>query len=192
MNLIANNISRGVLVILLIVPSLPLKAQWDQFQYQRSLSGIEDTWHRIDLPNEIFSKLKPDYADIRIMGINAKGDTIEAPYVLEHPIVNPVVEQSPFKLLNQSRKGGLFYITLESPKQQEINRIHLNLGDQNFDWEVQLEGSQDQQEWFSLLKDYRILSVANGHSDYSFTTLHFPNAQYRYYRLIFPSKKRCV
>lgn len=54
---------------------------------------------------------------------------------------------------------------------------------ENFDWKVTLEGSNDNKEWFSILTDYRILSIKNNGTDYQFTKLNFPDSKYQYFRI---------
>jgi hypothetical protein len=53
-----------------------------------------------------------------------------------------------------------------------------------------LEGSQNQQQWFQILDNYRILSIRNKQTDYQFTKVNFPNSKYRYFRLLIKSNKK--
>lgn len=57
--------------------------QVNQYRYKRELPGIKDQWHKIIIPQEMFGKVLPDLSDIRIFGIKANKDTIEAPYILQ-------------------------------------------------------------------------------------------------------------
>jgi hypothetical protein len=66
----------------------------------------------------------------------------------------------------------------------------LNFINGNFDWHVNLEGSQNQGEWYTIIEDYRILSIQNEMINYSFTTLKIPDSHYKYYRLSVPSNER--
>ena len=47
-----------------------------------------------------------------------------------------------------------------------------------------MEGSQNQQNWFTIKDDYRIVSIKNESTNYQFSNIHFPNAKYPYYRLL--------
>lgn len=69
---------------LLIFGSSFVLAQQSQYKFSRSLEGISEEWHRISLPAELFEKLGDDFYDIRIKGITAANDTIEAPYILKY------------------------------------------------------------------------------------------------------------
>ena len=56
--------------------------QMKDLKYKRELKGIQDQWHSITIPNEMYGKISQDLSDIRIYGIKANKDTIEASYVL--------------------------------------------------------------------------------------------------------------
>jgi hypothetical protein len=70
-----------------------------------------------------------------------------------------------------------------------VKEIELNFEQKNFDLRIQLQGSQDLIEWYTLLQDYRILSILNTATDYRFTRLLFPEASFRYFRIVIPSEK---
>ncbi len=71
-----------------------------------------------------------------------------------------------------------------------VNEIKVDFKQQNFDWRLNLEGSQNQNEWYSILDHYRILSIKNALTDFKFTTLSLPTAKYKYYRLHFNSEEK--
>ena len=66
--------------------------------------------------------------------------------------------------------------------------MNLDFKQSNFDWQIDLEGSQNQQEWFTIAENYRIISIQNQWTNYKFTKLVFPNTKYRYFRLLVKSK----
>ena len=144
---------------------------------------MTDQWHRVELPNEVFGKVTSDLSDIRILGITEAQDTVEAPYILQRASEETISQEVPFTIINTTHNAQGYYYTLALPTNQPINRLHLDVAQANFDWKVTLEGSQDQQEWFTLVEDYRIVSVRNALTNYQFTTVLFPSARYRYFRL---------
>ena len=158
-------------------------AQTGSFSYQRPLRGVAEQWHKIELPNEIFGKVSPALSDIRILGITAEQDTVEVPYLLQQVSAKTSTQAVAFTIINTTHRQQSYYYTLALAAPAPINRLYLNVAQENFDWRITLEGSQDQQEWFTIVEDYRILSVKNALTDYRFTTVTFPSAQYRYYRL---------
>ena len=154
------------------------------YSYQRELLGIETQWHKLILPNEIFEKTKIDLSDIRIIGVSANKDTLEAPYILQLASDKVTQVAASFKLINQTKNNTGSYFTFEIPVEGAINQIQLDFKPLNFDWKITLEGSQNQQEWFSILKDYRILSINTPDTNFNYTTLNFPTAKYPYFRLL--------
>ncbi len=178
------------MVLLLLLCSTLCFGQWEGYKYQRQLEGVSSSWHSVPLPNDIFSRLNPDLSDLRIWGIAAGGDTLEMPYLLQNSEAKTVVRELPFRLINQSSKNENYFYTLELPEERALNEIQLQFGNPNFDWRVKLEGSHRQGEWFTILDNYRILSVENAYTDYSFTTLRFSTIRYKYLRLQISSDKK--
>lgn len=166
--------------------------QMEGYHYQRELEGITEQWHTIVLPDAIFGKVSSDLSDIRIFGVSANNDTIEAPYVLQVAAEKVANDAVAFKRLNTAHNQAGYYFTFEVPTAAAINQIHLDFEQPNFDWRLQLEGSQDQNEWFTIVKDYRILSIKNDNTDYQFTNINFPQAKYRYLRVLIASKEAPV
>lgn len=178
-----------ILTILLICLQTSLFAQIQEYGFQRELTGIEEEWHAVTIPSEMFSHLKQDLSDVRIYGISEENDTIEAPYILK--IHGPKVDQTivDFKLINTSSTQNGYYYTFEIPTKVSINAIKLQFNRTNFDWKIHLEGSQNQREWYTIKDDYRILSIKNEQTDYKYTTLSLPDSKYAYYRVHIKSKK---
>lgn len=65
----------------------------------------------------------------------------------------------------------------------------LNFHADNFDRKIDLEGSNNQNEWFTILKNYRILSIKNELTNYQFSTLKFSESNFKYYRLLVPKEQ---
>lgn len=162
--------------------------QMNKYGFKRELPGINAQWHKIILPNKIFSKVKADLSDIRIFGINTSHDTIEAPYVLRESKETTIEKVAAFSIINQSKNGKGYHYTLALNTTEPINQIELAFKQLNFDWRISLEGSLLQNEWFSILEDYRILSIHNGQTDFHFTSLLFPKSNYTFYRLLIKTK----
>jgi hypothetical protein len=156
--------------------------QLDTYSEKIPLTGVSDSWHTITLPDTVFSKVNDEFSDIRIYGITEK-DTIEAPFVLQTSGATGTENEIKFELVNQSFNAKGFYFTYQIPVDESINKIALDFKNTNFDWKVQLEGSQNQNEWFTILEDYRILSIQNTETNYRFTDLIFPDSKFKYFRL---------
>lgn len=175
---------------LLLLPFGYGHAQMEQYSHKCEIIGITEQWHKIALPDNVFGKVNNDLSDIRIFGIRANGDTVEAPYVL-NVLTNKIADNEiTFNTLNASHNPKGYFFTFEVPSEEAVNQINLQFEQQNFDWLVQLQGSQNQQEWFTILDEYRILSIKNPSTDFKFTTLSFPSSKYRFFRILINSKKK--
>ncbi|BAX78670.1 DUF3999 family protein [Labilibaculum antarcticum] len=165
-------------------------AQKNDFNYKREIIGITGQWHKLELSNEIIAKISPNLEDLRIIGISKQNDTLEAPYILHSTEDVRKYTDVDFKLLNQSRNKNGYYFTFKVPTSNSINEIQLNFEQKNFDWKITLEGSQNQQDWYTLIEDYRILSIINKQTNYQFTKLDFPTANYSFYRIVISSEEK--
>lgn len=164
--------------------------QMEDYTYTRELKGVSEQWHKITLPDAMYADIQTHWNDIRIFGITSKGDTIEAPYLHRELTETVSKEEVNFELINQSRSDKGYYFTFKLPVKKPINQIQLDFKNRNFDWQVSLEGSQNQSEWFTILDKYRILSIKNELTDYQFTKLQFPDAKYTYFRVFVKSDKQ--
>jgi len=177
-----------ILVLMLLCFSSYGKMQ--EYNYKQELKGVSEQWHNIVLPNNVFGKVTQNLADIRIFGILTNNDTIEFPYLLrlkKEKVFNKAVD---FKMLNSSYNQKGYYFTFEVSATESINQIKLKFKQQNFDWRLKLEGSQNQKEWFTVAEDYRILSIRNETINFQFTNLALPNLKYRYFRMLIDSKEK--
>jgi hypothetical protein len=166
--------------------------QMSEYHYKIGLTGVKNDWHRIALPNSVFEELDTSLNDIRIFGITSRNDTLEVPYLLKiksEEIKNTTVS---FRKINESFNASGHFFTFEIPSETPINLIKLDFEQQNFDWQVLLEGSQDNKEWFTISKDYRILSINNDLSSYQFSRISFPDSKYRYYRVFIETKDKPI
>ncbi len=175
---------------LTMLASFQLKAQVWNYTYKCPLTGVQNQWHRIILPDDLYEKISPAFSDIRILGIKQNGDSIEAPYILQNSQTKQAEINISFKLINRVSAGDGYFYTFELPADTVINSIQLHFNDQSFDWKINLEAGHDQQQWYSLLKDYRITAIKNQEVDFRFSKLIFPPAYYRFFRLYIPSRQQ--
>ncbi len=161
--------------------------QIDEFSYKRKVSTINDEWHRVELPNSIFSKIASNFSDIRCFGITATNDTVEAAYFINLKEEEITTNEIQYELLNVVKNENGYYYTFKIPTSQAINEIELDFGLNDYDWKVKLEASQNQFNWFTVVEDYRILSISTQKMDYNFSRVTFPKTEFRYFRLFIPS-----
>ncbi len=157
--------------------------QMNEYSFKRNISEPKENWHKIVLPDEIFSKISSSLNDIRIYGITDNTDTIEAPYILNELKASTIVKNIPFKLINSSNRDNGYFFTFETNSDEIINQINLNFGKDNFDWLIKLEGSQNLTDWYTIKENCRILSIRNSQANYKYTNLVFPDSKFLYYRI---------
>jgi hypothetical protein len=178
------------LTFLLLLFCTLVYGQVADYSYRRALTGVMNQWHSIVLPNEIFGKLDQNLSDIRIFGVLEDKDTLEVPYILRLVTEKLSSKEQSFHLINQSKNEKGYYYTYELGQNSSVNEILLDFKQENFDWKVNVEGSQNQQDWFSIIDNYRILSINNSQTNYKFTTITFPDAKFRYIRVQIISQKQ--
>ncbi len=164
------------------------QAQIEPYTYRREITGIQESWHRISLPDEIFEKIQNSCNDLRIFGFDENQDTLEIPYFLKIYEERLIQNEKNLNILNHSSDKYGYYFTFEIKDTQPINQLFLEFAQDNFDWLASLDGSQDQKSWFRVLKNYRITSIKNEQTSFHFTKLNFPSAQYRYFRVLLSTK----
>jgi hypothetical protein len=160
-----------------------------QFNYKRKLQAVEkEDWRSVTLPSNIFSKINKDYSDLRIYQINGD-DTLEIPFLVK--VKNDEIKESTIELpvLNKSKKDGKLFLTFQLKRNEGVNYLNLDFEERNFDGYVKLEGSQDQEEWFEIVNNQRILSIQNEMVDFMTTTLNFPLTNYKFLRASIKANK---
>ncbi len=178
------------MIACLLLASMSVSAQMNDYHYKRELSGNSEQWHKIILPDDFYGKVLPGLTDVRIYGITPNHDTIEAPYILRLTSESTTEKEVVFRLINTSFDKNGYYFTFAVPSNEPVNQIHLHFRQQNFDWQVRLEGGFNQSDWQTITDHYRILSIKNESTDFQFTRLVFPNAKYRYFRLMISGKEK--
>lgn len=159
----------------------------EDFLFRRKIELKSDAhhWHYFQIPDELYEKSTPDFSDVRIYRINKK-DTLEVPYlIVDERLFEKEQTFVSAKIINVSQTSEGHYFTLENThNQKDINTIILQFSQQNFDWKVNLQGSHNQNEWFDILTDYRIVAIKNQETEYRFEKLIFGNTNYKYYRIL--------
>jgi len=72
------------------------------------------------LPNNIFGKVSQNLSDVRIFGITANNDTVEAPYSIRQATEKISSKEVAFKTLNASHNDKGYYFAFEIPTTESI------------------------------------------------------------------------
>ena len=168
--------------LFLFIASLTF-AQLHTYEYKRSIEQPTDSWHKINLKPEMYKHLNQRLSDMRIYGVS-KTDTTQVPFLMHSSASKKVNRDLAFELINQTKNEDGIFFTFKLEDAQVINKIHLDFIETNFDWKIQLDASNDQKEWYTLLDDYRITSIKNKQVTYQYSQLHFESSEYQYYRVL--------
>lgn len=174
---------KKLLLLLAFLSAIGLKAQYLESPYQRNLTVTDSLWQNIILPDSCYAKMQTDFRDVRIVGITNKNDTIEVPYILEKNLANWSEKKVAFEVINKNELAGERYYTFKITDGNQISRIDLDFNRENYNWSIDLEASHDQKQWFQVLNGYRVVSIKNEFTNYSFSSLHFAKVEYSYFRL---------
>lgn len=171
-------------------------AQFNTYEYKRQLLDTttsssytnQHRWRTFSLPDSLFGSLKKPFSDIRIIAVTETGDTTEVPYLVKATNADhtsTITADCSIINTTSTQQGKYFTIVMEN--KALVNTLSLDFNESDFDWHVTLEGSYNQQQWFTILNNYRILSLTNTSASVQFTDLHFPSAQFSYYRVFIPT-----
>ena len=70
------------ITFIILLACTPSYGQMEQYQFKRLVTGVNNQWHTVPLPDSIFGKVSNNLSDIRIYGLAGDKDTIEVPYLL--------------------------------------------------------------------------------------------------------------
>lgn len=176
----------SLVIFYLSLSSLSI-AQMDSFSYKRDILNYHIGWNKLRLPSNIFSKTQPDLMDLRIYGKNKANEIFEAPYLIKSKQAKIETKKILYTLFNKTHIGNKYFYTFEISGDEICNVMHLHFENNNFNWFVKLEGSDNSKEWFTILNQYRILSIKNEKENFQFSDLHFDDTKFVYYRFSFES-----
>lgn len=157
----------------------------NDFEFKRKIEfdSKEESLNYVQIPEEMYPRLKADFSDLRIFGIKGK-DTIKVGHKLRVlPDVSALVRRE-LPIINSVKTDQLYYFTFETAGEpQLVNYLNLQFANANFDWKIKLEGSNDQNSWFEILNDYRLVSIQQPNAAYRFEELFFPDSKFKFYRI---------
>jgi hypothetical protein len=172
--------------LFIIFVSVSASAQLTSYDYNRKLDKVlREDFYSIPLSPEITSRTKNNLQDFRIYNI-AEEDTVEIPFMLEHLGDQEVEEPVELEIINDvTRLKCCSFVTLKMKNVKTINKISLEVLENNFDKILIIEGSNDNKEWFTIAQHLRIVAFENSNTSFRSTSVRFHNSEYSYYRIKF-------
>jgi len=153
------------------------------YHYQTAIEkNTSKGFYKVELSPEILGKLNSNFSDLRLMD----NEHTEQPYYIEKEAfsVNKRVFK-PYKVKEKLKwKNGATVLFIENTAQNAINNIQIQI--KNFDVRKHLElaGSNDYNEWFTIKENYVFRSANGGKVTSEVKSLNFPYCDYKYYRII--------
>src|SRR5690606_5623298 len=141
----------------------------------------EDAFYRTLLSPEILSTVNDRFTDIRIYDAAGR----EVPYLLQSEIPGKVSSEFvPYEIVSkESTPRCCTSIILRNQKKTPINNVHLVMKNAASSRSASLLGSDDQQNWFSLVDQFQIDAPAAGRETEQLKIVEFPWSNYEYYLL---------
>lgn len=173
---------QNVLVLVFILITTHSFSQLKDYNYKAEINNVKDTWHVLKLPQESFALMKCNYAAIRIYGLS-ETDTIEIPYIIETLADKQIYTKVPVTVVNRAKTEKGIYFTLQNEGSGNINEIELNFEEENFDWIAKVEGSNNNDEWFTISEKERLVALKRDDVDFKATTIKFPLVNYKFIRI---------
>jgi len=178
-------------IALLICSIVHCIAQFDAYEYRTPIHQASEGWNTMNLPLEIYDNTKTDLSDIRIYALDSPNEeSIEQPYFLDIQNSKTEITKADFKIINSTRTGDFNAFTFELSNRIVVNKIHLNFSNLNFDWNLQIEGSMDQNNWSTIASNMRIISLKNKETDFKYTDILIPDSKFNFYKISFNSSKK--
>lgn len=181
-SLIDNHVMKRIILILTVLLfSNQLFSQG--YKWQAELTQTTDAgFYKVDLDPAVVAKLNPNFYDIRIK--DKKGTDI--PYFLEkEPFSTTKRVFKEYKILEKIKwKNGATVLVVKNEEKDTINNIQLQI--KNFDVRKRLElaGSDDYQNWYTIKENYLFRSANGQRTTSEVKSLNFPYTDYQYYRII--------
>ena len=155
------------------------------WEYRSKIIGGANTekgFVTLELPSSLFSYLKSDLSDLRV--VNQEG---EVPYMVAVEKGESSVQSIPSRIFNLSFGGDTTSFVLDTGSKGELhNSVTIQTSSENFRRIVEIEGSGDQLAWRTLnpqgqvfdytVRDIKSVAVRD-------TTVYYPEGAFRYLRI---------
>ncbi len=171
------------LILIATVLLLSSRIFCQDYQWKTDLTASNSTgFYKVELEPTIVAKLNPFFSDIRIKDKSG----IEIPYYLEKESIS--ITKRIFKeyeIIEKIKwKNGATVLVVKNESKDTINNIQLQI--KNFDVRKRLElaGSDDYKNWYTIKENYQFRSANGQQTTSEIKSLNFSYTDYQYYRII--------
>ncbi len=179
--------SKFLVVIAGLFISTHVVAQLPKFEYSRQISGVNEPWHSLRIPDDMYAHINRNFSDIRIAGLMANGDTVEVPYLVKERLDRQSKKELDVEITNRYKKPNFYYYEFRAKSNEPVNQVVLDVVSTNFNWLITLEGSSDKKRWHTIIKEHRIIGIEEHGFSYKYAKLSFDTVRYTYFRVKIPA-----
>ena len=151
-------------------------AEW-KYKAEVTIEDGAGEYCKLTLTPDVYNAARPDLGDIRL--VNTSGEQV--PYVLARPKDTTEKQQYEPDVINRSTNADkAAIVTLDFGKKTVKNSIEVITEGNNFRRAVQVEGSNDNIEFFTLVEQAYVFAVTYNSR---FEQVDLPKNDYRYLRI---------
>lgn len=167
---------------LLVAVVIPFTCFSQDFKGKATLPAVrEDGFYRTLLSPEILATVNDRFTDLRIYDASGR----EVPYLIQSEIPGKITSEFiPYEIVSkESTPRCCTSLVLRNQRKAPINNVHLVMKNAAASRSASLLGSDDQQNWFSLVDQFQINAPAAGLETEQLKIVEFPWSNYEYYLL---------
>ncbi|MGF1582717.1 MAG: DUF3999 family protein [Gemmataceae bacterium] len=154
---------------------------WKYFHTITAGADAQGKYHSFFLPPAVFGPARSNLSDLRLYDAGGK----EVPYALR--VLEPVTQREPIsaKVYDQVTKSdGSATMSLDLGKERgEHNQIQVDLAGVNYRRPFQLEGSNKEGSWRTVLANKYLIDYQYDDQRMHLNRFQYPNSRFRYLRL---------
>lgn len=179
----------SIFIFSLILSSGLVLADFDigKWQYEKEITSLspitQPAYSQLTFDTEVFTHANRNLNDIRVIDNSGQ----EVPYKLLIEEAYTSREFYPAQILNKSYVPGEYQFFIVDLGRDGIfhNQIKILTSSANFRREAQIEGSNNQKQWFVLQEKGKIYDYSPPQFEFKKqdTTLNYPESTYRYLRV---------
>jgi hypothetical protein len=151
-------------------------AKW-KYRATVTIESGTDKYSRLILTPDVYNAARPDLGDIRLIDSSGK----QVAYIIARPQDRTERQQYKPSVINRSTSAeNAAMVTLDFGQKVVKNSIEVITKGDNFRRMVKIEGSNDNTEFFTLVKRAYVFAVGQ---DKHFEQIGLPTNDYRYWRI---------
>lgn len=166
-------------IVLFVFSSL---LSWSQTHRSKINIPPKSGYYKIELNPELIACSKYDLSDMRVWDEKNK----QVPYLIEYskPLQNYISQKTNFKVIkNNSIPKKYSEFIFQNDKSKPLNHIALLVTNTDVTKKINLLGSHNQLDWYSVINDYTLDNLYDNTKTSIEKIIYLPNTNYAFYKL---------